>query len=100
MLYNCIVQSGTVREKLPLVQSLSVVGGWGGMPKLYISQVAPCSLGLFQIFPELTIHKFRFHQKIILLETFAKTIVLEKNQHFFKKTQNCLKESEKENERN
>ena len=27
MLYNRIVQSGTVREKLPLVQSLSVVGG-------------------------------------------------------------------------
>ena len=66
MLYNCIVQSGTVREKLPLVQSLSVVGGWEGMPKLYISQVAPCisTWAFFQIFPEHTKQKIRFHLKI------------------------------------
>ena len=75
MLYNCIVQSGTVREKLPLVQSLSVVGGWGGMPKLYISQVAPCisTWAFFQIFPELTKQKKLFSSKN------------KKNRCFFKK---------------
>ena len=68
MLYNCIVQSGTVREKLPLVQSLSVVGGWGGegcqnftFRKLHLAfQPGP----FFQIFSELTKQKIRFHLKI------------------------------------